>query len=126
MTRNKNPEKINCVLLNQPLDILQIPFRYSSLDVEDLTKAEMEGREQAMSALTALKGVVPGFGGARLRNFGMTIGTRDSRKIVGRYNLTSEDVRNQAKFEDSIGIFPEFIDGYNILILPTTGRYFQV
>jgi hypothetical protein len=27
---------------------------------------------------------------------------------------------------DSIGIFPEFIDGYNILILPTTGRYFQV
>ena len=43
-----------------------------------------------------------------------------------RYNLTSKDVRNQAKFEDSIGIFPEFIDGYNILILPTTGRYFQV
>merc|ERR1712086_295439 len=55
-----------------------------------------------------------------------TIGTRDSRKIVGRYNLTSEDVRNEAKFDDSIGIFPEFIDGYNILILPTTGRYFQV
>ena len=43
-----------------------------------------------------------------------------------RYNLTSEDVRNEAKFDDSIGIFPEFIDGYNILILPTTGRYFQV
>ena len=40
--------------------------------------------------------------------------------------MTSEDVRNQATFEDSIGIFPEFIDGYNILILPTTGRYFQV
>ena len=27
---------------------------------------------------------------------------------------------------DAIGIFPEFIDGYSILILPTTGRYFQV
>ena len=36
-------------------------------------------------ALTALKSVVPGFSSARLRNFGMTIGTRDSRKIVGRY-----------------------------------------
>jgi hypothetical protein len=35
-------------------------------------------------------------------------------------------VRNEARFEDSVGIFPEFIDGYNILILPTTGRYFQV
>ncbi len=26
---------------------------------------------------------------ARLRNFGMTLGTRDSRKIVGRYELTA-------------------------------------
>jgi len=99
---------------------------YDCTNVEDLTKAEMEGREQAMHALTALKAVVPGFEKARLRNFGMTIGTRDSRKIIGRYNLNGDDVRNEARFEDSIGIFPEFIDGYNILILPTTGRYFHV
>jgi hypothetical protein len=56
----------------------------------------------------------------------MTLGVRDTRKVVGKYELSSDDVRNQARFEDSIGIFPEFIDGYNILILPTTGRYFQV
>merc|ERR1711894_272592 len=95
-------------------------------DVLDLTKAEMEGRSQAINALVAMKKVIPGFQNAKLRNFGMKIGTRDSRKIIGRYNLTSNDVRNQAKFKDSVGIFPEFIDGYNILILPTTGRYFQV
>ena len=47
-------------------------------------------------------------------------------KIHFRYNLTGEDVKNQARFEDTIGIFPEFIDGYNILILPTSGRYFHV
>jgi len=95
-------------------------------DVNDLTKAEMEGRRQSMFALQALKAVVPGFENAKLRNFGMTLGTRDSRKIIGRYNLTAEDVKEQARFDDSIGIFPEFIDGYNILILPTTGRYFEV
>ena len=59
-------------------------FSLSCTDVMDLTKAEMEGREQAMNALIALKNVVPGFQKAKLRNFGMTIGTRDSRKIVGR------------------------------------------
>ena len=101
-------------------------FRYDCTNVEHLTKAEMEGREQAMHALQALNAVVPGFEKARLRNFGMTIGTRDSRKIIGRYNLNSDDVRYEARFDDSIGIFPEFIDGYNILILPTTGRYFHV
>ena len=46
--------------------------------------------------------------------------------FLKRYNLNGDDVRNEARFEDSIGIFPEFIDGYNILILPTTGRYFHV
>jgi hypothetical protein len=56
----------------------------------------------------------------------MTLGVRDTRKIIGRYNLTENDVRNQGRFEDAIGIFPEFIDGYGVLVLPTTGRYFQV
>jgi|EP00945_MAST-04E_sp_MAST-4E-sp1_P001285 ribulose 1,5-bisphosphate synthetase/thiazole synthase len=101
----------------------------SGVDVtsaEELTEAEMEGRKQAMHALKALKTVVPGFENSKLRNFSMTLGVRDSRKIIGRYNLTEEDVKNEARFHDSIGIFPEFIDGYSILILPTTGRYFQV
>lgn len=69
---------------------------------------------------------VPGFENARLRNFGMTMGTRESRQIDGLYRLTKEDVQNQARFEDSIGIFPEFIDGNGVLWLPTTGRYYQI
>jgi len=56
----------------------------------------------------------------------MTLGVRDTRKIDAVYNMTSADVREQGRFDDSVGIFPEFIDGYGILILPTTGRYFQV
>ncbi len=99
---------------------------YDCTDVRDLTRAEIEGRRQALLAIEALRRFAPGFGGARLRTFGMTLGTRDSRKIVGRYDLTARDVREQGRFADSIGIFPEFIDGYGILVLPTTGRYFQV
>ena len=69
---------------------------------------------------------MPGCEDAKLRNFGMTLGVRDTRKIDALYNLTERDVREQARFDDSIGIFPEFIDGYGVLILPTTGRYFHV
>jgi hypothetical protein len=101
-------------------------LNYDATDVRDLTRAEMDGRHQAILAIEALKKYVPGFEKAKLRNFGMTLGTRDTRKIIGRYNLTEQDVRNQARFEDAIGIFPEFIDGYGVLALPTTGRYFQV
>jgi hypothetical protein len=93
---------------------------------DDLTRGEIEGRQQAMHAMKALREYMPGCEDAKLRNFGMTIGIRDTRKIEARYDLTADDVREQGRFEDSIGIFPEFIDGYGILILPTTGRYFQV
>jgi hypothetical protein len=94
--------------------------------VQRLTAGEMDGRQQAIYAIEALRRYVPGFENARLRNFGMALGTRDSRKIIGRYNMTEHDVLNQARFEDTIGIFPEFVDGYGIVVLPTTGRYFQV
>ena len=93
---------------------------------DDLTRGEIEGRQQAMQAIKALRAFMPGCEDAKLRNFGMTIGIRDTRKIDALYNLTGEDVREQGRFEDTIGIFPEFIDGYGILILPTTGRYYQV
>lgn len=95
-------------------------------DPADLTRSEMEGRRQAVHAVEALKHFMPGCEGAKLRNFGMTLGVRDTRKIDAHYNLTAVDVREQGRFDDSIGIFPEFIDGYGLLILPTTGRYFHV
>ena len=95
-------------------------------DANDLTRGEIEGRRQAMLAIQALQRFNPGCENAKLRNFGMTIGIRDTRKIDAHYNMLAQDVREQGRFEDSIGIFPEFIDGYGILILPTTGRYFQV
>ncbi|NCX06493.1 MAG: FAD-dependent oxidoreductase [Rhodobacteraceae bacterium] len=95
-------------------------------DPSDLTHFEMEGRRQAMLAIDALREYAPGCSGIRLRNFGMTIGIRDTRKIDAHYNMTEDDVRHQARFEDSIGIYPEFIDGYGILILPTTGRYMHI
>jgi len=99
---------------------------YDGTDPNDLTRGEMEGRRQAMMAIAALTHFTPGCERAKLRNFGMTLGIRDTRKIDAVYNMTETDVREQGRFEDSVGIFPEFIDGYGILILPTTGRYFQL
>lgn len=95
-------------------------------DPDSLTRFEIEGRRQTMLAIEALRRYTPGCRTARLRNFGMTIGIRDTRKIDAVYNLTEADVRHQGRFDDSIGIYPEFIDGYGVLVLPTTGRYLQI
>jgi len=107
------------------LNLVHIP-EIDGTDPNDLTVGEMRGRREAIYALEALRGFMPGCEDAKLRNFGMTLGVRDTRKIDALYNLTANDVREQGRFEDAVGIFPEFIDGYGILILPTTGRYWQV
>lgn len=107
------------------LNLVHVP-EIDGTDPNDLTVGEMRGRREAIYALDALKGFMPGCEGAKLRNFGMTLGIRDTRKIDALYNLTGTDVREQGRFDDAIGIFPEFIDGYGILILPTTGRYWHV
>lgn len=95
-------------------------------DPDSMTQFEIEGRKQAMLAVEALRRYMPGGEAVRLRNFGMSIGIRDTRKIDALYNMSEPDVREQGRFDDSIGIYPEFIDGYGVLILPTTGRYMQV
>jgi ribulose 1,5-bisphosphate synthetase/thiazole synthase len=107
------------------LNLVSLPS-VDGTNADDLTAGEIEGRRQAVHAIEALRGFMPGCEHAKLRNFGMTIGIRDTHKIEALYDLTGDDVRGEARFEDSIGIFPEFIDGYGILILPTTGRYFHV
>jgi len=107
------------------LNLVHVP-EIDGTDPNDLTSGEMRGRREAIYALEALRRFMPGCEGAKLRNFGMTLGIRDTRKIDALYNLTGDDVRQQARFDDAIGIFPEFIDGYGVLILPTTGRYWHV
>jgi hypothetical protein len=107
------------------LNLVHVP-EIDGTDPNDLTVGEMRGRREAIYAMEALRKFMPGCEDAKLRNFGMTLGIRDTRKIDALYNLTGTDVREQARFDDAIGIFPEFIDGYGILILPTTGRYWHV
>ena len=107
------------------LNLVHLPA-VDGTDVRSLTAGEMEGRRQAVLAAAALRMFTPGCEGSKIRNFGMTLGVRETRKIVGEYDMMADDVREQGRFDDSIGIFPEFIDGYGILVLPTTGRYFQL
>lgn len=94
--------------------------------LKDLTRGEIEGRKQAMLAIDILRKYTPGFENARLRTFGASLGVRETRKIRGHYTMTENEVTNQARFDDTIGIFPEFLDAYGVVIIPTTGRYFQI
>ncbi len=71
-------------------------------NVDDLTRAEVEAREQFLSELTFLKKHIPGFANARIENSGVTIGVRDTRHIVGEYTLLGKDILDRRRFEDVV------------------------
>lgn len=76
----------------------------NATDPELLTKAEIEGRLQALEYIRFLKDYVPGYEKAELSTFGFQIGVRETRRVYGEYRLTAEDVLSARKFEDQIGL----------------------
>lgn len=71
-------------------------------DPVELTKAEVEGRKQAMEYVRFLRERIPGYENAYLINFSTQIGVRETRRVYGDYRLTREDVLNARHFPDAI------------------------
>ena len=75
---------------------------YDPTDPRSFTKAEIEGRRQAMELETFFRNRVKGFENAVLVHTGPEIGVRSSRQIEGEYVLTIEDIITSKKFYDVI------------------------
>jgi len=73
-------------------------------DPIQLSAAEIEGRRQALEYHRFLRDRVPGYEQSVLLNFSTYLGVRESRRILGDYWLTREDVLNVHKFEDAIAM----------------------
>lgn len=67
-----------------------------------LSRAETEGRRQAWELFRFLRARVPGYENARLLFTGPDAGIRSSRRMVGVYTLTAEDLLSERIFEDRI------------------------
>ena len=66
------------------------------LDPDDLTRAEVAARAQVMQLYEFFRRNVPGFANARIAATAAQIGIRESRRIVGEYTLTRDDVLSRA------------------------------
>lgn len=71
-------------------------------NIVDLSKAEIEGRRQALEYFRFMKNYLPGYEQADLMNFSIQIGVRETRRIIGEYTLTKKDVLQAQKFEDAV------------------------
>jgi ribulose 1,5-bisphosphate synthetase/thiazole synthase len=72
-----------------------------SYDAEDFHEAELEGRKAVRQLVQFIK-KLPGLEDSFLIDVANTIGRRDSRRIIGEYVLTREDIYASRTFDDDI------------------------
>jgi len=89
-------------------------IRTDSTSVLDMTEAEIEGRRQCKMALHAFRKHLPGCENAYMVDTAPIVGTRESRRIVGGYVLTKDDILATRKFEDAIAKGSFFVDIHNL------------
>jgi FAD dependent oxidoreductase len=75
----------------------------SGIDPDEMTRGEIEGRRQAVEAFKFLR-TVPGFENSYIVDLPPQLGIRETRRVIGGYMLSGEDVLGCASFEDSIGV----------------------
>jgi FAD dependent oxidoreductase len=85
----------------------------SAIDAGDLTRAQIEGREQVAEALSFMRKYMAGCENACLVSTAPQIGLRESRRVIGDYVLSGEEVRGGAHFPDAIARGIYLLDIHN-------------
>jgi len=73
-------------------------------DVWQLSYGEVTGRKQVRDAFEFIRDVTPGFERSYIVDIAPQVGIRETRRIVGAYQLSQDDILDCADFADSIGV----------------------
>jgi hypothetical protein len=77
------------------------------LNVEDLTRAEVEIRKRMLITYDFFKKNVPGFEKSFIIDTASQTGTRGSRRVIGEYMVTEKDWHSGKTYEDTIAVLPQ-------------------
>jgi len=79
-------------------------------DAADLSRAEMQGRADALAMFHAWKRELPAFADAYFIEAYPWIGVRESRRLVGQHILTEEEIMSGKRFDDAIATGCWYLD----------------
>ncbi len=125
----KNPREN--ILLFKTLDKNVIHFnstrvvKLNPTDPFELSRAEVEAREQMAELVGFLKENVSAFADAQIVSSASSIGVRESRMVVGEHILTGDELIATLKFDDAVAAGNYDIDIHNPEGSGTSHYYFQ-
>ncbi|NWJ27672.1 FAD-dependent oxidoreductase [Rhizobium sp. RM] len=103
----------------------------SGLKVEDLTKAEIEGRSRIARLLDFAREKMPGFENAYVVDFAPQTGVRQTRLLEGSYVVTKDDVMDRRHFFDTVCRGRDYYTPYRAMLprevdnLIVAGRHYS-
>ncbi len=89
---------------------MDMAYNVDATDRHALTRATIGMRDIAVGMAAFYRKYVPGYEDAYLVHTAQSVGVRDSRRIVGDYTLTKDDVLSGRHFEDGIGRYGSVVD----------------
>ncbi len=95
-------------------------YRIDASDPWARSKAMVEARRQVWADVDFLRRHVPACGDAYIGATGSLLGVRETRRILGEYELTLDDVANTRDFDDGIARYHCYVDIHTIA--PELGR----
>lgn len=109
------------------------------IDLDALTRAEVEGRRQMVAVLSFARSSMPGFRNSYIVRSPAHVGVRESRRVMGKYVFDACDVAESHKFDDAICRLAYYVDihkgkgtGYtrseekSKIIQPLPGDYYEI
>ncbi len=102
------------------------------LRVEDLTRAEIQGRKHIHALVDYVRREMPGFENCYVVDVAPQTGVRQTRLLEGEYILTKEDLAQRTRFDDSIARGRDYYMPYRVLLpqaienLLVAGRHYSV
>ena len=103
------------------------------LNFEDTSFLLTEGRQMIKRTSNFCKKYLPGFKKSYVCQIAPQIGVRESRRLIGQYVLTSEDILSARKFDDAVAdsnwpidIHPSKLNDKGQLRHPPKNDYYQI
>lgn len=100
--------------------------------VEDLTRAEIQGRKHIHALVDLVRAELPGFERCHVVDVAPQTGVRQTRLLEGEYVLTKEDLSQRTRFADSVARGRDYYMPYRVLLpqkidnLLVAGRHYSV
>ena len=104
---------------------------YDGLKVEDLTRADFEGRKRIYALVDFVRANMPGFKDCFVVDVAPQLGIRQTRLLEGEYVVTKDDVMERVYFPDTVARGRDYYTPYRAMLpkevegLIVAGRHYS-